>query len=314
MAYSLSKINDAVRSDPQGFVQESDAAYDKKIEAAARKIADNLSKSRIVLLSGPSGSGKTTTAKKIEAKLKELGVNSHSVEMDNYFKTVDPETAPRNREGQMDYESPFCMDMDLLNRHFAALDRGERILIPKFEFARQMRSDIKSQPLQLGKDEIAIFEGIHALNDIITGRNPNAAKVYISARSDILDDAGDVVFKRTWLRLERRTVRDSKFRAWKADVTVKMWANVRRGEKLYISPFKDNASIVFDSALPYEVSAIRPFAQPLFDHLRVSPDTERYEEVHQLADAYPKFEILDEKYISPDSLIREFIGGGIYGD
>ena len=314
MAYSLSKINDAVHSDPQGFVQESDAAYDKKIEAAARKIADNLSKSRIVLLSGPSGSGKTTTAKKIEAKLKELGINSHSVEMDNYFKTVDPETAPRNREGQIDYESPFCMDMDLLNRHFAALDRGERILIPKFEFARQMRSDIKSQPLRLGKDEIAIFEGIHALNDIITGRNPNAAKVYISARSDILDDAGDVVFKRTWLRLERRTVRDSKFRAWKADVTVKMWANVRRGEKLYISPFKDNASIVFDSALPYEVSAIRPFAQPLFDHLRVSPDTERYEEVHQLADAYPKFEILGEKYISPDSLIREFIGGGIYGD
>ena len=314
MAYALSKINNAVRSDPQGFVQESDAAYNKEIEAAARKIADNLSKSRIVLLSGPSGSGKTTTAKKIEAKLKEMGINSHSVEMDNYFKTVDPETAPRNREGQLDYESPFCMDMDLLNRHFAALDRGEKILIPKFEFARQMRSDIKSQPLQLGKDEIAIFEGIHALNDIITGRNPNAAKVYISARSDILDDAGEVVFKRTWLRLERRTVRDSKFRAWKADVTVKMWANVRRGEKLYISPFKDNASIVFDSSLPYEVSVIRAFAQPLFEHLRVSPDTERYEEVHHLAEAYPRFEILDEKYVAPDSLIREFIGGGIYAD
>ena len=314
MAYSLSRINDAVRSDPQGFVQESDALYDKKIEAAARKIADNLSRSRIVLLSGPSGSGKTTTAKKIEARLLEMGVNSHSVEMDNYFKTVDPETAPRNREGQMDYESPFCMDMDLLNRHFAALDRGEKILIPKFEFARQMRSDIKSQPLRLGKDEIAIFEGIHALNDIITGRNPNAAKVYISARSDVVDDAGETVFKRTWLRLERRTVRDSKFRAWKADVTVKMWANVRRGEKLYISPFKDNASIVFDSALPYEVSAIRPFAQPLFDHLRVSPDMERFEEVRHLTDAYPKFEILEEKYVAPDSLIREFIGGGIYDD
>ena len=314
MAYSLSKINDAVRSDPEGFVQESDAAYNRKIEAAARKIADNLSRSHIVLLSGPSGSGKTTTAKKIEAKLKEMGINSHSVEMDNYFKTVDPETAPRNREGQLDYESPFCMDMDLLNRHFAALDRGEKIRIPKFEFARQMRSDIKSQPLQLGRDEIAIFEGIHALNDIITGRNPNAAKVYISARSDILDDGGSVAFKRTWLRLERRAVRDSKFRAWKADVTVKMWANVRRGEKLYISPYKDNASIMFDSSLPYEVSAIRPFAQPLFDHLRVSPEMERYAEVRQLAEAYPQFEILDEKYIAPDSLIREFIGGGIYDD
>ena len=314
MAYSLSKINDAVRSDPQGFVQESDEGYNKKIETAARKIADNLSKSRIVLLSGPSGSGKTTTAKKIEAKLEQMGINSHAVSMDNYFKTVDPETSPRNREGQIDYESPFCMDMDLLNQHFAALDRGEKILIPKFEFARQMRSDIKSHPLQLGKDEIAIFEGIHALNDIITGRNPAAAKVYISARSDILGDEGDIVFKRTWLRLERRTVRDSKFRAWKADVTVKMWANVRRGEKLYISPFKDNASIMFDSTLPYEISVIRAFAQPLFDHLRVSPDMERFEEVRQLAEAYPLFEILDEKYVASDSLIREFIGGGIYDD
>lgn len=312
MAYSLKQINDAVHSDPKGYVEECDAAYNKKIEAAAKKIANNLSKSRIVLLSGPSGSGKTTTAKKIEAKLVEMGINSHAVAMDNYFKTVDPETAPRNREGQIDYESPFCMDMDLLNRHFAALDRGERILIPKFEFARQMRSDIKSQPLKLGRDEIAIFEGIHALNDIITGRNPAAAKVYISARSDILGDEGGVVFKRTWLRLERRTVRDSKFRAWKADVTVKMWANVRRGEKLYISPFKDNASIVFDSTLPYEISVIRPFAQPLFEHLRVSPEMERYDEVRHLTEAYPKFEILQEQYVAEDSLIREFIGGGIY--
>ena len=314
MAYSIRQINDAVHSDPRGFVQESDEAYNQKIEAAARKIADNLSKSRIVLLSGPSGSGKTTTAKKIEAKLTEMGINSHAIAMDNYFKTVDLETAPRNREGQIDYESPFCMDMDLLNQHFAALDRGERILIPKFEFARQMRSDIKSQPLQLGRDEIAIFEGIHALNDIITGRNPAAAKVYISARSDFLGDGGEVAFKRTWLRLERRTVRDAKFRAWKADVTVRMWANVRRGEKLYISPFKDNASIMFDSTLPYEVSVIRAFAQPLFDHLRVSPDMDRYEEVHQLAAAYPLFDILDESFVAPDSLIREFIGGGIYDD
>ena len=314
MAYSLAQINEAVRSDPQGFVQECDAAYNKKIENAARKIADNLSKSRIVLLSGPSGSGKTTTAKKIEAKLEQMGINSHAVSMDNYFKTVDPETSPRNREGQIDYESPFCMDMDLLNQHFAALDRGEKIRIPKFEFARQMRSDIKSQPLRLGSDEIAIFEGIHALNDIITGRNPAAAKVYISARSDITGESGEVVFKRTWLRLERRTVRDSKFRAWFNYVTVRMWANVRRGEKLYISPFKDNASIMFDSTLPYEISVIRPFAQPLFDHLRVSPDMERYEEVRHLADAYPLFEALDEKYVAEDSLIREFIGGGIYDD
>ena len=124
MAYSLTQLNDAVRTDPQGFVQECDAAYNKKIESAARKIADNLKRSRIVLLSGPSGSGKTTTAKKIEARLEQMGINSHAIAMDNYFQTLDPETCPRNREGDIDYESPFLLDMDLLNRHFNLLDKG----------------------------------------------------------------------------------------------------------------------------------------------------------------------------------------------
>ena len=312
MAYSLKEINEAVRSDPKGFVEECDAAYNKKIEAAAQRIADNRSKSRIVLLSGPSGSGKTTTAKKIEAKLEEMGIQSHAISMDNYFQTVDPETAPRNREGLIDYESPFCLDMDLLNRHFKMLDRGEKIHIPKFEFARQMRSAIKSSPLRLGKDEIAIFEGIHALNDIITGKNPNAMKVYISARSNVVDESGKVAFKGTWMRLARRTVRDAKFRSWEPSVTIKMWANVRRGEKLYISPFKDNANIQFDSSLPYEVNVIRTFALPLFEQL--TPEMERYEEIGHLLEAYPKFAELDEKYVAPDSLIREFIGGGIYDD
>ena len=314
MAYSLKQINDAVRSDPRGFAWECDEAYNKKIEAAARKILENMANSHIVLLSGPSGSGKTTTAKKIQAKLEELGVRSHAVAMDNYFLTVDPETAPRNRHGEIDYESPFCLDMDLLNKHFRLLDKGETIFIPKFEFARQMRSAIRSDPLRLGRDEIAIFEGIHALNDIITGKNPAAAKVYISARSNVLDEERKIVFKNTWMRLARRTIRDAKFRALEPDVTVKLWANVRRGEKLYISPFKDNAGIVFDSSLPCEVSVLRSFAQPAFDHLHLSRNYERYEEVRHLSEAYPKFEVLEERYVAKDSLLREFIGGGIYDD
>ncbi len=314
MAYSLKDINDAVKNDPKGFVEECDAAFNKKLESAAKRIAENRKNSRIVLLSGPSGSGKTTTAKKIEAKLEAMGIQSHAVALDNYFQTVDPETAPRNREGEIDYESPFCLDMDLLNRHFKMLDRGEKILIPKFEFARQMRSAVKSHPLKLGNDEIAIFEGIHALNDVITGKNPAAMKVYISARSNVVGDGGEVVFKNTWMRLARRTVRDAKFRAWEPDVTIKMWASVRRGEKLYISPFKENANLQIDSSLPYEVSVVRAFAQPLFDKLHLSPDMERYEEIGHLVRAYPLFETLDEGYIAPDSLIREFIGGGIYDD
>jgi len=310
--YSLSEINEAVRRDPRGYVEACDAEFNRKIEAAAYKIAGNRKNSRIVLLSGPSGSGKTTTAKKIEARLEQMGIHSHAIALDNYFQTVDPETAPRNREGMIDYESPFCLDMDLLNRHFAMLDRGERIHIPKFEFARQMRSAIKSHPLQLGKDEIAIFEGIHALNDIITGKNPAAFKLYISARSNVLDENRNLVFKGTWMRLARRTVRDAKFRAWEPKVTMKMWANVRRGEKLYISPFKDNANLMFDSSLPYEVSVMRNHAQPLFQLL--TPEMERYEEIGHLLGAYPRFEPLADEYIAEDSLIREFIGGGIYDD
>ena len=311
MAYSHKDINNAIRSDPKGFVEAGDAEFARKIDRAAQKIADNHARSHIVLLSGPSGSGKTTTSKKIQARLEQMGIKAHAVSLDNYFQTVDPETSPRNRDGLIDYESPFCLDMDLLNRHFKMLDRGETIHIPKFEFARQMRSAIHSNPLQLGKDEIAIFEGIHALNDIITGKNPNAFKLYISARSSVTREEG-VVFKGTWLRLARRTVRDAKFRAWEPQVTMKMWSNVRRGEKLYISPFKDNADFMFDSSLPYEVSAIKPYALPLFQQLR--PDMERYEEIGHLLVAYPLFETLEESYIAPDSLIREFIGGGIYHD
>ena len=314
MAYQLQEINRHIQQDVRAFLQECDDNYTHRVALAADKILSNMERSPVVLLSGPSGSGKTTTALKIAEELERRGVKSHAVAMDNYFRTMNRRTCPRTPEGDIDYESPLCLDMELLDEHFDALSRGEEILVPKFEFARQMRNDTLAMPLKLGKSEIAIFEGIHALNDIITGKNPNAAKVYISARSNVVDEDGRIAFKGTWMRLARRTVRDAKFRSWEPDVTVRMWPSVRRGEKLYISPFKDNATIVFDSSLPYEVSAVRPFAQPLFDHLHLSPDMERYEEVGHLVGAYPKFEALDESCIAPDSLIREFIGGGIYDD
>jgi uridine kinase len=130
----------------------------------------------------------------------------------------------------------------------------------------------------------------------------------------VVDDEGKVVFKGTWMRLARRTVRDAMFRSWEPRVTIKMWANVRRGEKLYISPFKDNANLQLDSSLPYEVSVMRAYALPKFQEMGTSPDLERYQEIGQLSQAFPLFEPLDEKYVAEDSLIREFIGGGIYDD
>ena len=237
-----------------------------------------------------------------------MGIQTHTISMDNYFNTIDPETAPRNREGAIDYESPFCLDIELLNRHFSMLDRGETIHVPKYEFARQMRSDILSQPLKLGPDELAIFEGIHALNDIIVGKNPKAFKLYIAARSNVVDEAGAVVFQHPWLRLSRRIVRDYKFRGSDASFTLKMWPNVRRGEKLYISPYKENADLMFDSSLPDEMSVLKPFVVPLLEALPQG----KYPIADDILRGYQRIEPMEESYIAANSLVREFIGGSTY--
>lgn len=309
MAYSLKQINEAIRSDPKGFVEEADRNFQQKVEAAAEKIADHRAESHIILLSGPSGSGKTTTAMKIEEVLDGRGIETHTVSMDNYFTTIDPETAPRNRDGGIDFESPFCLDIELLNRHFAMLDRGETIHVPKFEFARQMRSAINSRPLKLGTDELAIFEGIHALNDVITGKNPKAMKIYISASSDLTDDAGETVFEHPWVRLCRRIIRDAKFRGSDAAFTLKLWPNVCRGETLYIDPYRDSADIQFDTTLPYEVPVLKPFLVPLLEGI---PAEKRGGVVEQMLCAFDKVEPLDASFIVPNSLVREFIGDSVY--
>ena len=309
MAYQLQEINRRIRTDVAQFLAECDESYAQRVSLAADKILSNLERSPIVLLSGPSGSGKTTTAMKIAEELRRRGVNSHAVAMDNYFATMDPRTAPRTPEGAIDYESPLCMDMDLLGAHFNALSRGEEILIPKFEFARQMRNDSLGIPLKLEKNEIAIFEGIHALNDDIAGRRPEATKLYISARSNV--NEGSVLrFKGTWMRLTRRAVRDYSFRGTGVARTLEMWANVRRGEKLYISPFKSKADIIFDSSLPYEVSVMKNYAVPILKS--VPEDNERHDEMLDLVAAFEHFEAIDPELVAKDSLLREFTGGGSY--
>jgi uridine kinase len=308
LAYQLNEINRRIREDVKGFLEECDDEYAQKVGRAADRIIDNLDKSPVVLLSGPSGSGKTTTAQKVEEELKRRGVNSHTISMDNYFKTLDRSTAPRTEEGDVDFESPELLDQELLDRHFTALANGEEIQIPKFDFTCQMR-DTAVTPLRLGKDEVAIFEGIHALNDTIAGRHPEATGMYISARSNVLE-GDELRFKGTWMRLTRRSVRDYNFRGTGVETTMAMWANVRRGEKLYISPYKHRANVIFDSSLPYEVSVMKHYAKPLME--AVPAENERHKELLDLIDAFQWFEPIDPDLVAPDSLIREFIGGGSY--
>lgn len=304
MAYSLKDINEAVRSDPKGYSESCDAEFQRKVQATAEKIAENRDTSHVILLTGPSGSGKTTTAIKIGEALQSMGIRIRTVSMDSYFNTIDPETAPRNREGSIDYESPFCLDYELLSRHFAMLDQGDTIHIPKYELSRQMRSDILSQPMRLGRDDMVVFEGIHALNDLITSRYPKAFKLYIAARSNV-EDEGQVVFQHPWLRLCRRIARDFQIRGGSAEFTMKMWANVSRMEKLYISPYKENADVLLDSSLPCECSVLKPYVVPLLEAM----PRNRYPEADQILAAYEHIEGMADTFLAADSLAREFVGG-----
>jgi len=312
MAYQLQDITRALEHNPADFIRDCEADYAAQISQAADTILKNLPNSPLVLLSGPSGSGKTTSAIKLEALLREKGITAHAVALDNYFRSLENGNAPLTPEGGVDYESPLLMDMELLNDTFTRLSRGEEVTIPRFDFTRQRRNPDKSRPLRLGKNEIAIFEGIHALNNEIAGPHPEAATMYISAHSNILDGTA-LCFKRTWMRISRRAVRDLSFRGTDLVKTLEMWNNVRRGEKRYISPYRDRANIVVDSALAYEPAVFAHYAPALRAALDEMGDgNPRFKEFHQMLDAFARFPHLEEALVPPDSMLREFIGGGIY--
>ena len=305
MAYQLSEINRAVKADPAAFMEECDRAYQAKIAAAADKICENMKQSPVVLLSGPSGSGKTTTALKLRQELERRGIGTHAISMDDYFLGRALKNPPLAPDGAVDFEAPEMMDLDLLGEHFSKLTRGEPILVPHFEFARQMRNDDKGQILRLGKDEVAIFEGIHALNTKLTADHPEATRLYVSARSNVMEGE-ELRFKGTWMRLTRRAVRDYNFRGTDVQGTLDMWANVRRGEKLYISPYKNSAHFMLDSAHAYEVSVMASYAKPLM--AAIPAENQRRHELLELIAAFDHFEPIDPKTVPAESLLHEFIG------
>ena len=199
--------------------------------------------------------------------------------------------------------------MKLLNKHIEDIADGREIFIPKFDFKTQSRSETV-RPLCLGKNEVVIFEGIHALNDEITqAAGEKAIKLYISARSNFYSD-GELFYKGTWTRLARRIVRDNNFRHANSDFTLKIWEGIRRGEKKYISPFKDRADIIINSTHEYEMNLLR-------DHLLnavsgVPKGIERYDEVCRMLERTKQFEGVSDKLVPKDSLLREFIGGGTF--
>ncbi|MCL2392589.1 MAG: nucleoside kinase [Oscillospiraceae bacterium] len=307
--YSLEEINQRAKFDAEGFVQECEAIYSRKVLEAAAMIKDNSGRCNVVFLSGPSGSGKTTTALKISSALESIGIHATTVSLDKYYKPYDPETSPHLENGEVDLESPYCLDLELLNEHFHALKNGDEVLIPHYSFKLRARDLSKEKPLRLGPGKIVIFEGIHALNDMLCGEHPEAFKIYISAHSDI-EKNGALLFKRAWTRLLRRVVRDERFRDTDALETLKLWINVQHGEMQYITPYKHKANLLFDSTMPYEIPVMKRFALRAFSD--VQDGAAIFDELATLLPALNAFEEVDPGLVPPDSVIREFIGGGIF--
>ena len=287
---------------PQQLAQLSEHSYAQRVNYAAEKI--RMSGAKIVMLTGPSASGKTTSAHKVAEALEASGTPAHVISLDNFFKGA--QYYPRLPDGTLDYENPDTLDMPLIRQCLSDLSTTGKTVLPIYDFTTESRSS-ETETLDL-KGGVCIVEGIHALNDVIVGKNPKAFKLYIAARSNVVDEDGAVVFQHPWLRLCRRIVRDYKFRGSDANFTLKMWPNVRRGEKLYISPYKENADLMFDSSLPDEVAVLKPFVVPLLEALPQG----KYEIADDILRGFERIEIMEESNIAPSSLVREFIGGSIY--
>jgi len=309
MKTELAEVIQRINENPAAFVTECEERYSKRILSAAREIVYNIDHNHIVLLSGPSGSSKTTSSKRIAAELHRLGITAHIVSMDNYYQTIDPELSPRTPEGDIDYESLYCLDTDLLNKHFDLLEEGKEILIPHFDFANQKRDPNRVTPMNLGRNDVAIFEGIHALNPIFTKEHPNALKVYVCPESIICDGGADVITGAD-LRLLRRLIRDDFFRGADPTFTLGMWDNIQRGEVENILPFKPTADIAIDTALLYEPAVLKQFT----DHLlgRVPETTKNYALLKNALCAFPDFPTIDLDLVPKNSILREFIGGSAF--
>lgn len=301
MRIELSEINRALATDPKGYVAQCDELYNSRINKAADLVVSRLGKSRIVLLAGPSSSGKTTTASRVKKALADRGVFAHMVSLDDYYRPKHDPDFPRTRGGDPDLEAPEALDIDLLGQHLELLDEGREIMVPHFDFRRQAQAPEHFWRLKLHDHEAVIFEGIHGLNPILTEKNPEATRLFVSTASSVYDEDVEV-FDRVWMRVLRRIVRDYNFRASSAEETLGMWKNVRYGEKRFISPYKKFAHYAIDSSHGYEVAAFRPIAEPMLLKLEEHPQPKL---VDLILEGLESFTPLDPMSLPETSLLRE---------
>jgi uridine kinase len=259
---------------------------------------------RLVLMAGPSSSGKTTFAKRLAVQLLANGIRPIAVEMDNYF--VDREQTPRDADGSYNFEVLETLDLKLFNQHLLQLMAGEEVIQPKFNFVTGRRE--VGSAIRLGPDEILLVEGIHGLNPRLVPNIPpeRVFRIYVSALTQLNLDRHDRV-PTTDVRLIRRIVRDARTRGYSAADTIGRWESVHRGERELIFPYQENADVMFNSALVYELSALKSFAEPLL--LQIEPGKPGYVEAKRLLAFLQWFEPVPLDPIPGNSILREFIGG-----
>ena len=298
-------INQAIRASADHFIAQCDHAYRVQVFEAAQAIAAHVEKCPVILLSGPSGSSKTTTAENIAGFLTSFGVRCHMVSLDDYYRDRAAGDYPRDEEGNIDLESPLGLDIDLLNEQLKALSRGEEIEVPCFDFTRQARDPERARRLRLAPGEAVLFEGINALNPIFTGPNPDAIRVYVAPTTPI-ERKGKVLFDCEKIRLLRRTIRDNNFRGQSPLATLGMWQSVRRGERLFITPYAPTADLTIDTTLGYEVPVLGYLAKPLLEQL--PQDVPQRQLVDEILQALPAIAPIAPDLVPPDSLLRrEFL-------
>lgn len=308
---TVGQLNSKVLAgDASELIKIAEAFHENKLAQVAGCVAEANREwgVRLVLISGPSSSGKTTFAKRLGVQLRVLGLNPVLISLDDYF--VDREKTPRDENGEYDYEALEAIDLEQFNDHLKRLERGESVDIPRYDFISGTRQ-WHDNPLQLDERSVLIVEGIHGLNPALTPGVPESRKfkIYVSCFTSVaLDNVSRIATSDN--RLLRRLTRDYRTRGNDALSTLARWESVRRGEEKHIFPYQENADVMFNSSLFYEISVLRRFAEPI---LREVPDTvPEYGEAKRMLKFLDNFIPISPEEIPPTSLLREFIGGSSF--